>query len=341
MNIDKKTGGFSGLGEFLVSVGKHMTGMASDSRVEKLITKTMTESIDSAGGVLVPDQFSSEVFNAALETSIVRPRANVLGMSTDSLTVANLVDSDRSSNIFGGIELKWIEEAEDKSSYESQPKLGQIRLKAHEGIAATPVSDALMADANNFASFFKFAFGRAIGWYEDLYYLQGLGAGQPLGVFNAPILIAPNRTAAGKVDGPDIGKLARRFLPGSWQNAVWLINQTVLGDWVDMQASAANTMSVINLADMKCLGRPIIVTEKCSALGTQGDILLADFSHYVIGNRSLIISASSHVPDYWQKNLTYWKLVIRVDGQPSLSSAITPYKGAATMSPFVTLATSS
>jgi len=331
-----ETGGYESLGEFLVAVRKHCDGEHVDSRL-----KVMTEGIDTAGGVLAPEKWSEEIFHVALEEAIVRPRAIVLPVGSDTLNIPRLVDSDRSSSIFGGVTFKWLEETADKAADVGDPKLGQIKLSVHEGVASCWVSNRLEDDVKNFGKFMKTAFGRAVAFYEDVYYIWGNGNGQPLGILPSGAMAVPLRNAMGKVDIPDIGSMAMHFLPGSWKNAVWLISQSVLGEWVEMQAAAANSASVLNLAEMICLGRPIIVSEKCSPMGTKGDIILADFSHYVIGDRELIISASRHVPDYWQKNTTFWKLWIRVDGRPTLDQPITPYKGADTVSAFVTLDTTS
>lgn len=333
---DTETGGFNSLGEFLVATRKHCDGEQMDSRL-----KVMTEGIDTAGGVLVPPKLADEVFHVALEEAIVRPRAIVLPVSTDTLDIPRLVDSDRSANIFGGVTFSWLKEAADKIAGVGDPKLGQIKLSVHEGVASCWVSNRLEDDVKNFGEFIKIAFGRAVAFYEDVYYIWGNGNGQPLGIVPSGAMVVPSRTAMNKVDISDIGKMAMRFLPGSWKNAVWLISQSVLGEWVEMQAAAANSASVLNLAEMICLGRPVLVSEKCSPMGTKGDIILADFSHYVIGDRELIISASRHVPDYWQKNMTFWKLVLRVDARPTLNQSITPYKGADKLSAFVTLDTTS
>lgn len=333
---ETETGGFKSLGEFLVATRKHCDGERMDSRL-----KVMTEGIDTAGGVLVPPKLSEEIFHVALEDAIVRPRAIVLPVGTDTLDIPRLVDSDRSTNIFGGVTFSWLKEAADKIAGVGDPKLGQIKLSVHEGVASCWVSNRLEDDVKNFGEFIKIAFGRAVAFYEDVYYIWGNGNGQPLGIIPSGAMTVPTRTAMAKVDISDIGKMGMRFLPGSWKNAVWLISQSVLGEWVEMQAAAANSASVLNLAEMICLGRPVIVSEKCSPMGTKGDIILADFSHYVIGDKELIISASRHVPDYWQKNMTFWKLVIRVDGRPTLDKPITPYKGADTVSAFVTLDTTS
>jgi HK97 family phage major capsid protein len=85
------------------------------------------------------------------------------------------------------------------------------------------------------------------------------------------------------------------------------------------------------------LGRPIYFTEKCKALGTAGDIILADLSYYLIGDRQkLTMATSQHVR--FTTDETAWRFVERVDGQPWVDAKFQPANGS-TLSPFVTLYT--
>jgi len=345
MSEEKRTGGFRSLGEFLVATRKYLTGETRDSRIDELFRKTMNEGTDSAGGVLVPEKWADQILSAAFENSIVRSRAIRISGDTDTLNVRVLVDSDRSSSLFGGITITWLEEAGEKGAVASDPSLGNLKLTAHEAVAGTFISNSLEADVDKFEQFFLQAFGRAIRFYEDEAFIWGTGSGQPLGIMNSDAMISVTRTANSKIDVADIGNMAERLLPGSWQTAVWLMNQSVLSELVELQASVANSASVIDLANMQILGRPIIVTEKCSAMGATGDIILADFGQYVIFDREIIVASSKHV-NYggsygFLQNETFWKVVLRVDGQPILKAAITPKRGGSTLSPFVCLTTSS
>ena len=327
---NRETGDFTSLSEFLSKTRRVLVEGKSDTRIDLLREKAMAAGSDSTGGVLVPPKFADEIFLTTLEESIVWKRAIIMPLKTDKVSIARLVDSDRSSNIFGGVAFTFLEEGGNKSTGVADPAVGAVELSAKEGVASCWVTNRLMDDAENFAGFIKFAFGKAIAFYGDYSFINGLGSNQPLGVLGSDALIEAARTADSKVDMPDIQAMAARLLPGSWQKAVWLINQEVLTYWMSLT-------SVLNLADMKMLGCDVIVTEKCPALNSAGDVLLADFSHYVIANRELIIDASAHVPDYWQKNTTFWKAQIRVDGQPTLTAAITPKNGSSTVSPFVAL----
>ena len=83
------------------------------------------------------------------------------------------------------------------------------------------------------------------------------------------------------------------------------------------------------------LTRPVIFTEKTEVLGDEGDILLADFSQYIIGLRDgLRMDVSQHV--YFESDESVGRLIERHDGQPLWSKPLKLADGT-TVSPFVTL----
>jgi HK97 family phage major capsid protein len=343
----KKTGGFKSQGEFFVAARKYFSGI-QDGRIDELQKAAMTEGSDSGGGVLVPEEWAKPIFTAALEGSIVRSRANIIPMKTDTLNIHTLVDSDRGSSVFGGVTLTWLAEGADMYATTVKPAIGNLKLTAKKGVATCFVSRELESDYDALGSFMTKAFGDAVRFYEDDRFIWGTGSGQPLGIMNAAALISVSRTNYTLVPDPiDVGEMASRLLPGSWKNAVWLMNQKMLYTWAAAVAtSGANTTSAIDLSAMTILGRPIVVTEHALAPGGPGDFVLADFSQYVIGDRDLIISASRDATyssnSYgWFQDQTCWKLVIRVDGQPMLPAAITPLRGGETLSSFVALTLSS
>lgn len=345
---DPLTGGFSDLSDFLITVRKCVDReIQSDRRLDDIAQKTLTEGSDSGGGFTVPEKWADEIYHASLEDSIVRSRAHVHKMTSDTENIPTLVDTNRGTNIFGGITLSWtVLEGEEKSTSAGDPVFGQVKLKAREGIAYCWVQNQLEDDVKNFEKYMKYAFGKALAFYEDEYFINGNGVQQPLGIMNSGYTIPATRTGVDRIDIADIGNMAVRLLPGSWKNAVWLINQSVLAQWVEMQSVANNSASVINLAEMRILGAPVIVTEKCFASGTTGDIILASFGNgYVIGDRSMTIEGSRHAnydgTSGFLQNQTGWRMVLRVDGQPIRSTPITPLRGGSTLSDFVCLTTAS
>jgi len=77
--------------------------------------------------------------------------------------------------------------------------------------------------------------------------------------------------------------------------------------------------------------------EQCSAAGEVGDIILADMSQYLLIDKGGINAASSiHVRFLYDENV--YRFIYRVDGQPIWNKPLQAYKGSASVSPFVALA---
>jgi HK97 family phage major capsid protein len=74
------------------------------------------------------------------------------------------------------------------------------------------------------------------------------------------------------------------------------------------------------------LGRPLTITEKLPPLGQPGDLLFADLSRYCVGMRKEIgIERSIHAG--WQNYSEKFRLIMRLDGAPKDSVAVTPISG--------------
>lgn len=315
----------------------------------------MEEHEDSQGGFLVPEQWAGDILHAVLENAIVRPLVKQGGtlfdnLKTDSFKCRKLVETSRVSSLFGGITFTWTGERDTKGTSASKPALGLLELTPHKLVGSCFVSNELENDYANFGNFMKIAFGQALAFIEDDNFLWGDGVGKPLGALNVGngSLIPVTRNAVGLINWTDIAHMAERLLPQSWETAVWLINPDAIDELLEANAPAANQATVFNLNERRLWGAPFILTEKCQALGAQGDIALCDFSHghYVIADREMYIAASREV-DYggghygFITDETFWKIVLRVDGQPLMGAPITPYRGANTLSAFIVLSATS
>lgn len=349
MKDEDKTHGFKSFGEFLVKVRRACDGVGTpDSRLRKTAGH-MEMGEDSQGGYFVPEIWADGIYNIALENSIVRQRATVLKLGSDSLKVRTLVDSDRSSSIFGGIQFDWLAETAQKTytGRPSKPALGQLELTPHKLVGGCFVSNELENDYQAFGDFMQQSFGQAIAFVEDDAFINGTGANQPLGIVQSNLMIKPNRQVANHIEWEDITAMIRRLLPDSWNRAVWLINQDAMAQIMTLDTATSDVLNVLDLNERMLAGFPFEVTEKCQALGTTGDIVLADFGagHYIIADRSMEISGSRHVErsGLAQTNVgfstdeSYWRVVLRIDGQPVAVNPITPYNGAQTVSPFIGL----
>ena len=84
--------------------------------------------------------------------------------------------------------------------------------------------------------------------------------------------------------------------------------------------------------------RPIFISDALPVIGTVGDLMLCDFSYYLIGDRQqMTIQGSRHAS--FTTFVVDYRISQRLDGRPWIKSALTPRNGTDTVSPFVVLAT--
>jgi len=234
----------------------------------------------------------------------------------------------------------WGEEATEKT--ETDPSFRRIDLVAHKLYGYTRAGDELLDDsAISLEAFLNgpLGFVGGVQWMEDYTFIQGTGAGQPLGVINAGATITVNRAAANAIGYADLANMMENFLPSG--RGVWVITQSAMADLIQLSGPTGNASYVWQPNAREgvpgyLLGMPVIWSEKCPRIGTAGDVILADWLYYLIGDRQATTVESTKF-DRWRWDETSWRVVHRVDGQPWLSAPLTYQDGTTQVSPFVIL----
>ena len=339
-------GEFPHLRDYLRAI--HPNTILHDGMAEPL-KKAMGEGSSVDGGFLVPEEFRAELLALALEQAVVRSRARVIPMGSNIVKIPAIRDTSHATSVFGGVQASWLAEAADTST-QRQPAFSQVQLIAKKLTGYTVASNELLTDSPiSLEAIINELFPQAIAYFEDDAFFNGTGAGQPLGILNADALIAVNKEtgqAATTLVYENIVKMYARLLPQSMARAVGVANPDVLPQLMVMQlavgtgGSAMFAQNATGAPPMTLMGRPVLFSEKCQTLGTAGDLYLADFGYYLIGDRqSLSMDVSPHVR--FNTDEMAWRFVQRVDGRPWVMSALTPRNGSNTLSPFVDLATRS
>lgn len=347
----EKTGGFKTVGEAAESLegtksfGDYLLSVRNRDikRLRDVYeVKDLAESAGSTGGYLVPEQFVNTLLEVMGETAIVRPRAYKQPMAGRSvrIPVLNQTTAPTAGDPawFGGVHFHWTEEGGAKT--ETEPTFKEIELVAHELAGYTQASNTLMADSSQgIDALLRRLFGAALAWQEDYWFLRGNGVGKPLGILSAPALLTESRAGATSVSFDDLAQMIGKFLPSSFGRGVWLMHPTVLPKLVQITDAGSNAIWVPNVAGPvpgTVFGMPVIFTEKVPALGTEGDVLLADLGYYVIGDRqNMSIDFSEHYA--FINNVGTWRISERIDGQPWIDDAITLTDASTQLSPFVAL----
>jgi len=350
---DDRHAGFKNFGEFALAVRDAcQPGKRPDERLVPMqkAPSGMSEVVNADGGFLVPTEFSRKVLERVYSSNNLLSMTDSYAISGNSISFPRNAETSRANGSrWGGVRAYWRAEGDQGSG--SKPTFGQLPLSLKKLMVLITASDELLADTQGFAleQYLLRIASEEINFVVSDSILNGNGTTAPLGILGAPCLV----TAAAEA-GQDPATVTANNIAAMWsrlwapcrQNAVWLINQEV--------ESQLNTMTVGTGASAMAaylppgglstkpyatlLGRPVYPVEWCPTLGTAGDIVLADLTHYVTITRGLVESAMSiHLRfDYDEST---FRFLFRVDGRPWWSAPLTPYKGTATQSCFIALET--
>ena len=324
------------------------SGQRNDPRLNRLTAWSKAalganEGTPSEGGFMLEPTLAAEFLKPMHEqgafTSAVRRLP--VGNNSNYGWINGIDETSRASGSrWGGVLGYWLGEAGTKQA--TQPKFRRINWELKKIAVAMYATDELLADAAQFTAVANQSAGEEINFMVNDSILNGDGVGKPLGLLGSGALIGVSRVATSSVSHADILNMWQRMAPQYRANSAWFVNSEVETqlDALYFSTGATGILSpfVTYGQDgvMRVKGRPVYVTEFNPGLGTQGDILLANMNEYLFWEKGGVQSASSiHVQ--FLTDQTVFRFVYRCDGQSAHYSAVTPFKGSNTQSPFVSL----
>lgn len=339
--------GFKSPREFFNAVMQAGSGRAVDNRLRPLATVGSDENRgDQAnlGGFLIPESFSPNLLSVQSEGDPTAGSVMSIPMQTPILKIPARTDKNHTSSVTGG--LRFYRRAQTGQGTASQVAVEQIELKASELMAVNFTTNELLQDSPATVS------ALLANGFRDEYAatilnekLNGNGAGQYMGVLNAPGTVSQAKEtgqAAATIVYQNVLKMRSRCW--GYSNAIWLANHDCLPQLAQLQLAVGTGGVAVYMPSAQedkpdmLLGRPIYYTEFTKTLGTVGDLVLGNWSQYLEGTlQGMNVQESIHIRfDY---NETAFRATVRNDGQPWWRSALTPKQSSVTLSPFVTLAT--
>lgn len=342
--------GKGGYGEFLQAVQREASGNGADKRLKELRAATgANEAVGSDGGTLIQSDHAEDLFTVAKDAGKLANLCKVIPVKSNS-TSLNQVDETSLAigSQFGGVRAYWRKEAGSVTATKPKFREQTVQLEAMEAVFYA--TEEQLEDAPQLETFANMAFGQAMGYQLDDAIVAGDGAGKPLGILNAPCTIVVAKESGQAADSllyANLDNMVDRLLVGSEDKAVLFIHPSLrqkLRNVYTTPGSLTDFMPFLLMGGGKAgqlrdpiNGYPIERIQQCKAPGDKGDIILADLSKYYLFRKGGIkASQSMHVAFLTSEKVFKW--TIRVNGQPSLPSAITDANGSVTRSPFVTLA---
>lgn len=350
----RASGGFDSFGDFVSALVEMKSSGRRDPRIDRYVEeddgiagangrgqKAIGGTSGASGGFLIPSGYVTELAAVMTDSSLVLPRVTTLPMSARSVTLP-VVDYTQSlaagePRQFGGVQAFYQDEGVE--SEESEPKFREFTLTAHELTVYTEANNSLLADSGvTLEAFLNSGMGMlgALLWKVEYKIFRGTGAGQPLGIVNAPCTISVERQTANAIGYEDLANLDAAAMPST--RLAWFAHisakpqlrlmQDPVGNYVWGEAAAGNPATL--------LGYPVFFTDKLPKLGQTGDIVLADMSYYLFGDRqtpTLDVSTEAN----FRRNRTAYRLIHRHDGAPWMNAPLILADTTTEISPFVIL----
>lgn len=332
------------LGNFALAVRAAGLGQGLDPRLQAAATGAGTQS-DSNLGFAVPREVAPGIERDMFEGGEILSRVDARSITGNAISYTVFDETSRAdSSRQGGVLGYWVDEGTAPTA--SNMKLARIEMKLRKVGCLGVMTDELLQDAVALGGELESAFASELIFQTENKIYRGNGSSAPQGFLNAACLVSVSKEtgqAAATINGENITKMWARMPARSHANAVWLANVDTIPQLTKLTfpigtAGIPYPYASVSNGSISLWGRPVVFVEYAETLGTVGDIALVDLKKYRLIRKGGVEQASSmHV--YFAQGEQAFRAFYRVDGQAVPRSALTPFKGSNTLSPFVVLAT--
>lgn len=311
-------------------------------------TGGMIEGVAGDGGALLQGETALDLMTHGFNNSEVLRRCDSRTISGQKVEVITLKETSRANGSRGG-GIRVYTDKELGLMTQSKTEFDKYEIEPKKLTGMYYASDEILEDVPMLEGEMSSLFREEFAFKGQDLVINGSGSGEPLGILYADALVIISKETgqiAATIVTENILKMYERFSPrGTGASIVWLANRDTFRNLFQLtyEIGTGGEMARLYMPPSipggtgSMLGYPVVFIEQAQTIGTKGDIYLVDLSRYMTANKGGINSAMSiHLKfDY---NQTAFRFVYRFDGQPKERSAITPYKGTNTVSPFVALA---
>ncbi len=350
---------FRGFGDFLQAVAvSSRQGAKVDPRLLDINASGtgLSEGVPSDGGFLIRPDMATDLLMKTYAQGEVLSRLRKIPLSefTNSIKINAVKENSRANGSrWGGVQAFWADEGGTVNA--TKPAFRQIELNLRKLIGLAYATDELLVDTAALGGVISQAFASEMVFKVEDAVINGDGVGKPLGIMNGGSMITQAIESTQTIaNSPqflpfNVSKMMARLFAPSMKNAVWLIQQDLIPYLALMTLGGTAAAMPVYLPPGglssapygTILGRPIVVIEQAQAVGTPGDLILADLSQYLITDRQQGVQSASSVHVRFLYDEMVFRFTYRVDGTPAWNSPLTAFKGANALSPFVNLNTRS
>ncbi len=350
MSVTDPKRGFKNFGEYATSVFRAgVAGNVPESRLLPLRSAAAPgvfggESVGADGGFLVPPQFAKDIFMLSLDDEALLPLTDNVEITSNSMVFPKDETTPWGTD---GITVAW--QSEGGAAPAAKPKFGTSALRLKKLMALVPITDELLSDTDALTSYMPKKVASRMQWKINETILFGTGAGVPLGALSgAAVVTVPKDSgqATMTLSPTNLANMIARLPPGSFKNAVWIVNNNVLpalftltlGNYPIYLPVGGGKGGITGSPYGTLLGRPVFVSQQANTFSSQGDVILVDLDYYQTITKVGGMETATSMHLYFDADATAFRTIFRMDGQSKIAASIAPNKGTANLSPFVQLA---
>lgn len=327
--------------DFVQALVIRAAGGVSDERlIPSAIATGIGEGLGSAGGFMLPDALADQIWTRIYATGSIiercspQPVTRKAGILIPAIGETSRIDGSR----FGGVRSFFLDEGQQITA--TKPKFDSIEMLLKKLLTLVYATDELVQDMPALAAFLERVMSLEMRFTIEDKIINGSGENAPLGVLNSSALItvaAEGAQPSSTVVYANLQKMVSRLWGPSHASALWLMSNEVFQQIQGIEATLGVSLFELGSDGHRYMMEiPVELTEYTPALGAGGDLLLADFSQYLLTDVESVMDQSIHVN--FTTDETAFKLRYRVDGQPAWKTPVTPKNASVTQSPFITLA---
>lgn len=332
------------LGQWNQRIRKIDSSIKSMPEDQKAITG-LSEFADQEGAAFVPIERSREVWERAMSQENLLSLVDSTPVAGNGYELPAWQDKSHATAglLFGGARAYWGDEGGSMTG--SKPATRKIAFKLNKLYVLMYATEELLDDTVALDARLQRVAGACFAHKINNAIVRGTGSGQPLGLLNSTCKITQAAVSAqgtNTIIGTNIVQMTARRAPGA--GFVWLYNIDCEPQIKELNFKTTNTGAQYLFQTTMREGVPVdtidgkraIETEHCSALGTEGDLILWQPLSYgaIVKSTGIKQSVSMHLRFDYDEAAFKW--TFRMDGRPFWDDVLTPTNGA-TRSPIVTL----
>ena len=303
---------------------------------------------DRYGGFAVTPTFLPGMLQLGFEGDPTTGRTQTLPMQTPTVEILARTDKDHSSSVSGGLTV--TRKPETVAASASRFEMEKVTLKATSLFGLSYATEELLQDSPiSFAALIGSGFKDQFAHHMLNEKIRGLGGSEYQGVLKAldASSLGPTVSVAKETNQDAATIFAENVIKMRAQcwgygNAIWIANHdcypqlAVLSIAVGTGGTLIYQQSLIEGRPDMLQGRPIFYSEYPATLGSQGDLILGNWSQYLDGLYQPMQSAESIHVRFVNHERTF-KFWLRNAGAPWWRTALTPTQSTTKLSPFVVL----